>query len=173
MSWRAGRNCRGGHAVRAGAAEGAPVADPGLAALRALVEPDAHGGSRIAAAVDNHAVRTLADELAAAGHKVSPPTVARLLKDEGFSLQANVKVLEGRQHPDRDLEVPASSTARRPPIREAGDPVISVDAKKKELVGQYKKAGRAWRPTGKPEKMNMHKLGQKRRAGEGHPVRDL
>ena len=147
----AGRARRpGGGRKRAG------VADPGLAgALRALVEPDARGDPGSPLQWTTKSVRTLADELTAAGHKVSPPTVARLLKDEGFSLQANVKVLEGRQHPDRDAQF-RYINGQAAAYQASGDPVISVDAKKKELVGQYKKAGRTWRPKGQPEQVNVH-----------------
>ena len=147
----AGRARRpGGGRKRAG------VADPGLAgALRALVEPDARGDPESPLQWTIKSVRTLADELTAVGHKVSPPTVARLLKDEGFSLQANVKVLEGRQHPDRDAQF-RYVNGQAAAYQGSGDPVISVDAKKKELVGQYKKAGRTWRPKGQPEKVNVH-----------------
>ena len=147
----AGRARRpGGGRKRAG------VADPGLAgALRALVEPDARGDPGSPLQWTTKLVRTLADELTAAGHKVSPPTVARLLKDEGFSLQANVKVLEGRQHPDRDAQF-RYINGQAAAYQASGDPVISVDAKKKELVGQYKKAGRTWRPKGQPEQVNVH-----------------
>ena len=147
----AGRARRtGGGRKRAG------VADPGLAgALRALVEPDARGDPGSPLQWTTKSVRTLADELTAAGHKVSPPTVARLLKDEGFSLQANLKVLEGRQHPDRDAQF-RYINGQAAAYQASGDPVISVDAKKKELVGQYKKAGRTWRPKGQPEKVNVH-----------------
>jgi Rhodopirellula transposase DDE domain len=147
----AGRARRpGGGRKRAG------VADPGLAgALRALVEPDARGDPESPLQWTTKSVRTLADELTAVGHKVSPPTVARLLKDEGFSLQANVKVLEGRQHPDRDAQF-RYINGQAAAYQASGDPVISVDAKKKELVGQYKKAGRTWRPKGQPEMVNVH-----------------
>jgi DDE family transposase len=130
--------------------------DQGLvAALRALVEPDARGDPGSPLQWTTKSVRTLAGELAGAGHKVSPPTVARLLKDEGFSLQSNVKTLEGAQHPDRDAQFRYINTQAEG-HQETGDPVISVDAKKKEKVGQFKQAGRTWRPKGQPEKTNVH-----------------
>ena len=81
--------------------------------------------------------------------------MARLLKDQGFSLQSNVKTLEGAQHPDRDAQFRYISTQAEEFLA-AGDPVISVDAKKKEKVGQFKQAGRTWRPKGQPEKTNVH-----------------
>ena len=140
----------GGGRKRAGAS------DPGLvAALRALVEPDARGDPGSPLQWTTKSVRTLAGELARAGHKVSPPTVARLLKDEGFSLQSNVKTLEGAQHPDRDAQFRYINTQAEA-HQQTGDPVISVDAKKKEKVGQFKQAGRTWRPTGQPVKTNVH-----------------
>jgi Rhodopirellula transposase DDE domain len=132
------------------------VTDPGLvAALRALVDPDARGDPESPLEWTIKSVRTLADELTAAGHKVSAPTVARLLKDEGFSLQANAKVTEGRQHPDRDAQFRYLNDQAKD-HQAAGDPVISVDAKKKENVGQFKQAGRTWRPKGQPEKVQVH-----------------
>ena len=146
-----------GRARRPGAGrKRADDSDPGLArALRALVEPDARGDPESPLQWTTKSVRTLADELATAGHKVSPPTVARLLKDQGFSLQSNVKTLEGAQHPDRDAQFRYISTQAEEFLA-AGDPVISVDAKKKEKVGQFKQAGRTWRPKGQPEKTNVH-----------------
>ena len=145
----AGRARRpGGGRKRAG------VADPGLAgALRALVEPDARGDPGSPLQWTTKSVRTLADELTAAGHKVSPPTVARLLKDEGFSLQANVLALG----PWLWTPSSATSTARRPLTRPPVTRVISVDAKKKEL-GRHEQEGRAHPggPKGQPEKVNVH-----------------
>ena len=82
-----------------------------------------------------------------AGHKVDPDTVAGLLHSEGFSLQANAKMLEGNQSPDRDAQF-AYLNRQAAAHLEAGDAVISVDAKKKELVGEYKNAGAEWRPAG-------------------------
>ena len=134
----------------------ADVNDPALAAaLRALVEPDARGDPESPLLWTTKSVRTLAGELTKAGHKVSPPTVARLLKDSGFSLQSSVKVLEGSQHPDRDAQF-RYINAQVQGHQAAGDPVISVDAKKKENVGEYKQSGRTWRPKGDPVKAKVH-----------------
>jgi transposase len=130
--------------------------DPGLVpALLALVEPDERGdpGSPLRWTVKS--VRTLAAELAAAGHPVSADTVDTLLREQGFSLQGNAKTMEGKQNPDRDAQfryINAQATAHQG----AADPVISVDAKKKEQVGQYANAGRTWRPKGSPVRVRSH-----------------
>ncbi len=99
--------------------------------------------------------RTLAQELTRAGHRVSADTVADLLREEGFSLQANAKTIEGSQHPDRDAQFRYLNEQARQ-HRDAGQPVISVDTKKKELVGEFKNNGRQWRPTGEPVPVNVH-----------------
>ena len=82
-------------------------------------------------------------------------TVGRLLKAAGYSLQANAKTIEGRQHPDRDAQFRYINEQVRA-FQATGEPVISVDAKKKELVGTYKNKGREWMPTGEPERVNVH-----------------
>jgi hypothetical protein len=99
--------------------------------------------------------RALAAELTRQGHKVSADTVGDLLREEGFSLQGNAKVIEGRQHPDRDAQFRCINEQARA-HQEAGQPVISVDTKKKELVGEYKNGGREWRPKGEPAKVRTH-----------------
>ena len=81
--------------------------------------------------------------------------MAKLLKDNGFSLQANAKTLEGGQHPDRDAQFSYLNNQAAEHL-DAGQPVISVDAKKKELVGQYKNNGAEWRPAGEPEQVKVH-----------------
>ena len=86
---------------------------------------------------------------------VSVPTVAKLLKAEGFSLQANAKTIEGAQHPNRDAQFRYLNDQARDHIA-GDDPVISVDTKKKELVGQFKNGGREWLPRGEPERVNVH-----------------
>ena len=100
-------------------------------------------------------LRNLADELKSRGHTVSHVVVGKLLKEQDYSLQANVKVLEGNQSPDRNAQfehINDSVTA----AMKAHQPVISVDTKKKELVGAYKNAGQAWRPSGEPVKVKVH-----------------
>jgi hypothetical protein len=130
--------------------------DQGLgAALLALVEPGSRGDPESPLRWTTKSLRRLQGELAAAGHRVSAPTVAKLLKAEGFSLQANAKAIEGAQHPDRDVQFRYLNDQAREHIA-GGDPVISVDTKKKELVGQFKNGGREWLPRGEPERVNVH-----------------
>src|SRR5215471_13892169 len=108
--------------------------DPGLLpALLALVEPDERGDPMSPLRWTTKSTRALAAELAAQGHRVSADTVGGLLRGEGFSLQASAKTVEGRQHPDRDAQFRYISEQARA-FQDAGDPVISVDTKKKELV---------------------------------------
>ena len=94
-------------------------------------------------------------ELTRQGHPVSADTVHKLLKGQGFSLQANARTIEGRQHPDRDAQFRYINQQARAHLA-SGDPVISVDAKKKEQVGQYASPGRGWRPAGNPVKVADH-----------------
>jgi hypothetical protein len=97
--------------------------------------------------------RTIADELTRLGHPVTWMTVSRCLDDMGFSLQANRKAKEGPQHANRDAQFRYINRQVKAVLGK-GDPVISVDAKKKELVGPFKNAGRTWRPKGKPQEVN-------------------
>jgi transposase len=130
--------------------------DPGLRpALMALVEPDVRGDPMSPLRWTTKSTRTLADELTRAGHTVSADTVGDLLREEGFSLQGNAKTIEGAQHPDRDAQFRYLNDHAKA-YQAAGDPVISVDTKKKELVGQYRNAGRQWRPTGEPVAVQTH-----------------
>ncbi|MFC7976493.1 ISAzo13 family transposase [Streptomyces cinereoruber] len=130
--------------------------DPGLRpALLALVEPDVRGDPMSPLRWTLKSTRALARELARAGRRVSADTVADLLREEGFSLQANAKTLEGSQHVDRDAQFRYLNEQARE-HRDAGQPVISVDTKKKELVGEFKNDGRQWRPAGDPVPVNMH-----------------
>jgi hypothetical protein len=99
--------------------------------------------------------RTIAEELVRRGHQIGPVTVARCLSDLGYSLQANVKAKEGRQHAERDEQFRYINRLVKAYIK-AGDPVISVDTKKKELVGEFRNAGRTWRPRGQPRRVNVH-----------------
>ena len=146
-----------GRARRAGGGrKRAAVTDPGLVpALLALVEPDERGDPESPLRWTIKSTRTLAAELTAQGHEVSADTVHQLLRSQGFSLQANAKTIEGRQHPDRDGQFRYINEQARA-HRDAGDPVISVDAKKKEQVGQYASPGRTWRPAGEPARVRDH-----------------
>ena len=133
-----------------------PETDPGLVpALLALVEPEERGGPVSPLRWTTKSVRTLAAELTRQGHKVSADTVHQLLRAQGFSMQANAKTIEGKQHPDRDAQFRYISEQARA-HQASSDPVISVDAKKKEQVGQYASGGRAWRPKGDPVHVRDH-----------------
>jgi hypothetical protein len=131
-------------------------ADPGLVpALLALVEPEERGDPVSPLRWTVKSTRTLAAELTAQGHKVSAGTVGDLLRAEGFSLQGNAKVIEGARHPDRDAQF-RYINGQAAAFQAAGDPVISVDAKKKEMVGDFGNAGRQWRPGGSPVPVRDH-----------------
>jgi hypothetical protein len=130
--------------------------DPGLRpALLALVEPDVRGDPMSPLRWTTRSTRVLAAELTRQGHRVSADTVADLLHEEGFSLQGNAKALEGKQHPDRDAQFRYINEQVKA-HQGTGDPVVSVDTKKKELVGAYKNGGREWRPGGEPAKVSIH-----------------
>src|SRR5665811_789958 len=134
----------------------AAVADLGLVpALLGLVEPTRRGDPESALCWTTLSVRRLAAELTGLGHQVSQETVAKLLRAQGFSLQGNAKQVEGNQHPDRDAQFSYLNDQADQHLA-AGDPVISVDAKKKELVGAYKNKGVEWRPTGQPVRVKVH-----------------
>jgi Rhodopirellula transposase DDE domain len=130
--------------------------DPGLLpALLALVEDCTRGDPESPLAWTTKSAKRLAGELAGQGHRCSPQTAWRLLHQEGFSTQANAKVTEGRRHPDRDAQFRYIAAQAKEHLA-AGQPVISVDAKKKEEVGEYAQAGREWRPEGDPVKVRDH-----------------
>jgi Rhodopirellula transposase DDE domain len=105
----------------------------------------------------SRSLRNLAKELAQLGHKVCPTVVGNLLRELGYSLQANHKTREADSHIDRDAQFGYINTQATAFLR-AGQPVISVDTKKKELVANYRNNGREWRAKGKPEKVNVHDL---------------
>jgi len=130
--------------------------DPTLASdLDALVEPTTSGDPSSHLRWTSKSVRRLEEELRAMGHDVSHRLVADLLREEGYSLQANRKSLEGRQHPDRDAQFRyINQQVGR--FLDEGQPVVSVDTKTKELVGAYKNPGREWRPKGEPERVRVH-----------------
>ena len=132
------------------------VRDPTLRAdLEALIEPGSRGDPESPLRWTIKSVRNLADELRRLGHAVSHQTVSEQLHELGYSLQANSKVLEGTSHPDRDAQFAHISTAVQLQLS-LGEPVISVDTKKKELVGPFRNGGRELRPAGDPERVLMH-----------------
>jgi transposase len=139
-----------------GGRKSAAQQDPDLLrALLALVEPDERGDPMSPLRWTTKSLRHLADQLTRQGHPVSAPTVGKLLRDNGFSLQATAKTLEGAQHPDRDAQFRYLNEQVKE-HQAAGEPVISVDTKKKELLGQLPNAGREWRPKGQPIRVEDH-----------------
>jgi hypothetical protein len=129
---------------------------PGLlAALDALVDPDTRGDPESPLRWTCKSTRELADALGAQGFQVSDDTVGRLLKQQRYTLQRTQKTEEGAQHPDRDAQFRyINDTARG--YLDQGLPVVSVDTKKKELVGNYANGGAEWQPVGEPERVNVH-----------------
>jgi len=126
-----------------------------VAALLALVEPDERGDPMSPLRWTTKSLRHLAEQLTGQGHPVSAPTVGRLLRMNGFSLQGTAKTLEGEQHPDRDVQFQYINEQVKD-HQDAGQPVISVDAKKKEQLGQLPAPGREWRPKGDPVRVDDH-----------------
>lgn len=123
--------------------------------LLTLVEPDVRGDPMSPLRWTTKSTRKLAEQLTQQGHRISADTVGDLLHEEGFSLQSNAKTLEGKQHPDRDAQFHYLNEQARA-HQECGTPVISVDAKKKELVGPFKNNGREWEPRGDPVEVDTH-----------------
>jgi hypothetical protein len=168
---------RGAREVRAGAAPTGRVRAPGggrkrltqtdpglLPALLGLIEPDERGDPESPLRWTTKSTRTLAAELTRQGHLVSAHTVADLLHGQGFSLQGNVKTIEGTQHPDRDGQfryLNQQVTAHQ----DAGQPVVSVDTKKKEQVGRFANGGREWRPAGDPVRVADHDFADRTQRG--------
>ncbi|MEU5431459.1 ISAzo13 family transposase, partial [Streptomyces olivoreticuli] len=139
-----------------GGRKSAEELDPLLVpALLALVEPDERGDPMSPLRWTTRSLRSLAGELTRQGHAASAPTVGRLLRENGFSLQANAKTLEGAQHPDRDAQFRYINDQAWNHQAD-GEPVVSVDTKKKEIVGQFKNAGRQWRPASDPVRVATH-----------------
>jgi hypothetical protein len=129
---------------------------PGLTtALEALVDPVTRGDPESPLRWTCKSTRHLAEELTTQGSAVSHTLVAGLLHDLDYSLQANRKTLEGAGHPDRNAQFEHLNAAVKAQVKR-GQPAISVDAKKKELVGRFKNGGRAWRPHGHPEQVKVH-----------------
>ncbi len=154
--------------VDAGVDPSAPVRRPGagrkrltekdpdmLLRLDELVEPTARGDPMCPLRWTSKSTGHLAEALGRLGHPVSPDTVGRLLRAMDYSLQATSKQVEGTQHPDRDAQFVYLSEQVGQHLR-AGDPVISVDTKKKELVGQKANGGKEYQPKGSPERVDVH-----------------
>ena len=130
--------------------------DPKLKeALERLIESTTRGDPESPLRWTCKSLRTLAEELKAQGHKVSYPVVGNLLHELDYSLQGNNKTLEGSQHEDRNAQFEWINQKVQETQAE-NNPVISVDTKKKELVGPYKNGGRTWRPKGTPEEVKVH-----------------
>ena len=139
-----------------GGRKAATALDPTLLRdLDALVEPTAPGDPDSPLRWCCQSVRTLAVALQALGHSVSHTVVADLLHQLGYSLQGNVKTREGRQHPDRDAQFRYIAETVKQAQRQR-QPAISVDTKKKELVGDFKNGGRTWRRKGEPDRVRVH-----------------
>jgi hypothetical protein len=131
-------------------------ADPGLLqALEQLIEPATRGDPMSPLRWTCKSTAKLAEELTRQNHPVSDRTVAMLLKQSGYSLQANRKTREGTSHPDRNAQFEYINRQVRA-FHRRSQPVISVDTKKKELVGEFKNPGEEWHPKGQPEKVNVH-----------------
>jgi hypothetical protein len=148
--------CGQGRSRRAGGGRKRRVEhDPTLLAdLEALVEPTTRGDPQSPLRWTGKSVRRLAEELRAQGHQVSPQVVGHLLHEADDSLQGTRKTREGGQHPDRHAQFEPIA-ARVRDFQKRHQPVISVDAKKKELVGDFKNAGREWHPTGQPPQVRV------------------
>lgn len=138
-----------------------------LVDLERLVDEDRRGDPESLLLWTSKSVRHLAGGLRECGHRVEYVTVAKLLRAAGYSLQANVKTREGRQHPDRDLQFRRINTTCRQALQEH-EPIISIDCKKKELVGDFKNPGREWRPKGEPERVRVHDFKDKQ-LGKANP----
>lgn len=158
---RVGRRDRRGRTRTAGAASGwrrkklTQTDATLLSDLRGLVEPTTRGDPQAPLLWTSRSLRNLADALQAMGHRISHYVVADLLRELNYSLQSNRKTREGSNNPDRDAQfgyINAKVTA----ALAAGEPAISVDTKKKEMVGDFKNAGRELRPKGNPEAVRVH-----------------
>jgi len=125
------------------------------AELTRIVEETTAGDPMSALRWTNKSTEAIAGELSRRGHPVSDKTVARMLNEMGYSLQLNRKRKEGPQHPDRDAQF-RYLNRQEASFRASRDPVISVDTKKKELVGAFKNGGRTWRPQGEPYEVEVH-----------------
>ena len=126
-----------------------------VAAFESLIDPVTRGDPMSPLRWTSKSIRALTATLRENGHLVSDFVVRRLLRERGYSLQANVKTAEGAQHADRDAQFEYLNDQANAHLA-CGDPVISVDTKKKELVGAYKNGGREWQPKGEPQQVKVH-----------------
>jgi transposase len=131
-----------------------------LGALEALVDPVTRGDPMSPLRWTCKSAAKLAAELTARGHPASERSVNRLLHDLGYSLQSNRKTIEGKDHPDRDAQFRHISR-RVVAFQRRRQPVVSVDTKKKELIGRFRNGGREWRPKGRPEEVKAHDFVEK------------
>lgn len=132
-----------------------------LDALERLIDPVTRGSPNSPLRWTCKSTRRLAKALAERGYAVSAPTVGTLLHHLGFSLQGNAKTIEGKQHPDRDAQFQYINRKTRSFLRRKL-PAISVDSKKKELIGRYANRGHEWQPCGKPERVQTHDFPDKK-----------
>src|SRR4051812_20380603 len=128
--------------------------------LETLVDPVTRGDPMSPLRWTCKSAAKLATELRAKGHAVSERTVNRLLHVLDYSLQSNRKTIEGKGHPDRDAQFQHINRRVRA-FQRQGQPVVSVDAKKKELVGQFRNGGREWQPKGQPEEVEVYDFAKK------------
>jgi len=146
-----------------GGRKSATTLDPGLSvALEKLVEPVTRGDPESPLRWTSKSTRKLSAELACQNYQASHTLVARLLHEAGYSLQANRKTREGTSHPDRNAQFEYINRQARRQIQRR-QPVISVDTKKKELVGDFRNSGREWRPAGDPVKVRVHDFQDKQK----------
>ena len=130
--------------------------DPDLAvALERLIDPTTRGDPQSPLRWTCKSTTRLATELTKQGHPVSASTVGRLLRAAGYSLQSNRKTQEGADHPDRNAQFEYIQ-ATVLDCQQGGQPVISVDTKKKELIGEFRNVGREWQPEGEPVEVKVH-----------------
>jgi len=159
---------------RGGGRKALAEVDPSLLhALDALIEPVTRGDPQSPLRWTCKSTQNLAAELTSQQHQVSARTVATLLKAQKYSLQANRKTREGRQHPDRNAQFEYISRQVKSALRR-GQPAISVDTKKKEKIGNFKNGGREWRPKGRPTEADVHDfIDSKKGKVEPYGVYDL
>jgi len=130
--------------------------DPGLLEdLERLVDPDTRGDPESPLRWSSKSLQKLAGALIVLGHQISDRSTGKLLRSLGFRLHANQKTREGKDHPDRDAQFRHINETTRAALA-AGEPTISVDAKKRELVGDFKAVGREYEPTGRPVEVRCH-----------------